>query len=788
MRRISPAWARGTSILAVTAALAACGQQAPVPAPPEGPPANYDLAAELGHAERRTELERLDFSSFEVRWALRQGWAFPERPLEGAGRAELWSDAPLAEIELHVAQPCQTTVSTEVRGFVLRGEASPAVARLNGVEIARFELTDRWEPLALTLPAELQVRGENRLAFEFAAARTAAELHGGESRSGLRFSAQFRPLVLERADPVAAARLRWEAERLPEGLALRPLSDGESAIEMASGATARFHLEVPAAARFHARLALVAAQAAGPATFRVRVTPRGGPSEVLWEGPVARGELGAADVSLERFQGRLVRLALELEGASGRGAIGTWVAPVVRGGSAAGPPLADAADAWRRELARAPVVAILLDACRADVLSCYGGRPGLTPQLDRIAAEGARFERAHAVASYTMASVSSMLSERFTWEHGTYWESHRLPETFRTWPECFRDQGYRTVALVHSLNGSSRVGFERGFEEMIEVYRERSRPGREVVYGEEVLPPLARVLAADDERPLFLWLHLIEPHRPYDPPAPWRGSLTADAEPGLDGGVLTARRIKNRELVPSAAEMARMKAHYEENLAYADAVVGDVRRALEAAGLFDEAVVCVFSDHGEAFLEHDGKSEAGIGHGATTYQEMLRVPLLIRLPSRLEAAARRPDTLASGLDILPTLGDLVGVRGPAGGQGRSLVPALADPGFRAREDLVAHAYCPREDRFLTMWGYWRGDHKLVYQSGSLPALFDLAGDPGEGRNRVEEDPVLLGYLLEGLQRRLGFDPRDGLRGGPDSQEIEVDAVAMEMLQALGYGQ
>ena len=185
-----------------------------------------------------------------------------------------------------------------------------------------------------------------------------------------------------------------------------------------------------------------------------------------------------------------------------------------------------------------------------------------------------------------------------------------------TWPEQFTRAGYRTLGVVHSPNGSSLFGFERGFERFDEVFRDIEE-GHQTALAEQVLPALDDMLAVDDDRPPFLWLHIVEPHEPYAPPAPFAGryskggSLTGDAE--------TLWKIRDWKLAPTPAEVRELEAQYEENLAYVDDVFGRIRSRLEAAGIWDDAVIAVFSDHGEGFLNHEGKIFSGCGHGSNLW-------------------------------------------------------------------------------------------------------------------------------------------------------------------------
>jgi len=533
------------------------------------------------------------------------------------------------------------------------------------------------------------------------------------------------------------------------------------------------------------------------ATFRVRATDTRGGARVLLEETVPFfADPAPVEADLSALAGEIVRLDFELEAGDGSAepVLGAWVRAGLDAGPGDGPGGGDGAagerdavvEALRAELAGRPVVAVLLDASNPSFMSCYGGRAGLTPNLDRLAEEGVRFDSAWSHASYTISSVSSLLSSTYTWEHGAWQEGTAVLESAPSWPERFADAGYRTVGIVHSPNGSSLFGLDRGFDTYVEVFR-RVRPEKRIPTADDVLPVLDEVLADGDDRPLFLWLHIIEPHEPYQPPEPWAGRLDPEFEGEITGDADTLWAIRKWQLVPTERELEHLKREYEENFAFVDDVMGDVRSKLEAAGVFDDAVCVLFSDHGEGFLEHQGEIFSGMGHGSTVYEEMVRIPLIFRLPRGLAAEGAATDALASTVDILPTVADLVGVdpgEGPV--RGRSLAPVLVDPARSVREWMIAHSATFDSERFLPSLGIRTADHKYVHSSGEANELFDLARDPGERENRLEAAPVVAGYLRQLLREGSGLDLDAGGLAGGRSGGGSISAEDRAALRALGY--
>jgi arylsulfatase A-like enzyme/Tfp pilus assembly protein PilF len=388
--------------------------------------------------------------------------------------------------------------------------------------------------------------------------------------------------------------------------------------------------------------------------------------------------------------------------------------------SRSGDPQAD-----RSRGARPNIVLITIDTLRADRI----GR-GLAPAIDRLAASGRRFVNARATVPLTLPSHVSMMTGTLPPVHGV--RDNGL--VFRGDPvpiaRTLRDAGYRTGAFVGAYVLDRRFGLADGFEE----YDDRVRRDPDAVARLEADRPAAAVVDAalrwivGVSGPLFLWVHLYDPHAPYDPPAAFRARATP----------------------------------YDGEVAYADAQVGRLLDALRTSGRLDSAFVAIAGDHGEGLGEHGEQT-----HGLLAYESTLRVPLVIAGPGIAPADVREPVSLA---DLAPTL----------------LRAASLTPGPRAsRVDLLAPLAAERDVYAESIYPRAAGWHDVTAVAGerwklivtSELELYDLAADPAESRNLAADHP----RIVQGMQAeavKIASEARPG--------KTAVSADAAERLRALGY--
>jgi arylsulfatase A-like enzyme len=378
---------------------------------------------------------------------------------------------------------------------------------------------------------------------------------------------------------------------------------------------------------------------------------------------------------------------------------GRWIVVLILGGAAAAMYLGCV---LRRAAAPPSVVLVTIDTLRADRLGAYGRAPSITPELDALAARGVVFEHAWTTAPITVAAHATLLTGLIPPKHGLRVNRPPAPlppladRRFLTLAEAMKEQGYATAAFVSaSVLRASDTGLAAGFD----VYddelppmapgslHDAERRGR----GEETVDR-ALAWAKDASGPVLLWVHLFDPHAPYDAPAPWGAGPehVADAQ-GYDGEV-----------------------------AYADHCVGRLLKGFAASG-HGEPVVVVVADHGEGLGEHGEAS-----HGYLLHEATLHVPLIFAAPGLAPAHRAEP---VSSVDVFPTLLSLAGlpvppqVNGvPLFEKGRSV--AASRPLYA--ESLYAWHAC----RWAQSFALRRGDEKLV-ASGPRTMAFDLAKDPGE---------------------------------------------------------
>lgn len=792
-------------------AIAACGDPGPGGPAADDPAAGdgsrpyvFDLAENFALAERWLEPAEIVPGLFRDRRYLLRGWNFPGHVSdadEDASRG-LWIDAPSAQVRLPLAAPGERELEFRIVPPQVPHRINQRLrVSLNGHPIADRLLPETSSVQSLRLPAHAQVAGINLLQLDFAQNVRLFEVV--ETSQDHRYmAANVGPMGLTAADGELREQLERARELVPEGA--RAIAVGaHRAIEQVSGGLVTFHVQVPPGGRFRAELAHTGGAEVG-AAFRLYGTGDDRRRELLGEALVPAGdETRELAVDLSDRAGELLELALVLAAAdgtadaSGEVVTGAWyraalsgsAAPELERGYRPPPDVDRRLEELRAVLQGAPVVAILLDACNPDFLGAYGGG-GDTPHLDRLAGEGLLFHEAYATAAYTVASVGSMLTSKYTWEHGA-WQGvvHHVLPNMPAWPAAFRDAGYRTNAIMMSPNGSGKIGFDRGFERTFEPQRGTSV--RWPPLAEEALASIDEVLNAGDGRPLFLWMHIVEPHEPYHPPAPFRGSHDVGYEGPLTADSRGLGAIRQYRVLPDEQEIAHIKGEYRDNLQYVDAVVGRMRARLEEAGIWRDAVVLVFSDHSEAFLDHRGKSLQAMGHGSTVYDDMVRIPLIVGLPEearRLVAGDGEPRALVSGLDLLPTVADLVGIPPDAvPGRGLSFAPLLAGA-EEARSSLTFHTSSFSARRFLPCLGIRLGPYKAVKVPGEPVEVYDLEADPEERRNLAAERPALGGYLHRRLREATEYSEElsGWSRSLGDFEQIELDEETLESLRALGY--
>ena len=439
------------------------------------------------------------------------------------------------------------------------------------------------------------------------------------------------------------------------------------------------------------------------------------------------------------------------------------------------------------------VLLITIDTLRADhVAACAGpgASPVPTPALDALAAESVVFANARSAAPWTKPALATLLTGLSPLVHGTTTRRAALPDEIETLAEHLARAGYRTGGIGLNAHLERAFHFAQGFD----TYRFPARDDYGVALGARVLAALAperypelfpstEALADEaivwlyehQDEPFFLWLHVLDPHWPYAPPAEWLAE--PDVEPRAWGLPETVTDVQAGNVKLGARERERVRELYAGEIRYVDASVARVLGALRELGLYDPALIVLASDHGEEFWEH-GRYE----HGHTLYDEILRVPLFFKLPD--ESSTARLEVPVSTEALTPTVLDVLDLdHDPARFSSRSLRAWWEDPAAAVVEPLFATGtYYFGEKQAVILEG-----KKLVLELDTGRAeLFDLTEDPRELFSLAAAEPgaVRLGResLEAWMERSTALREELGIR----SRVLEPGRDEERRLRALGY--
>jgi arylsulfatase A-like enzyme len=461
------------------------------------------------------------------------------------------------------------------------------------------------------------------------------------------------------------------------------------------------------------------------------------------------------------------------------------------------------------------VVLVVLDTVRAGNVSGYGYARPTSPELDRLAAEGALFLDATSPSTWSLPSHASLFTGRYPSSHGAHGEHRYLDARYPTLAQVLEARGYETFCITANPWISDGLGLTRGFAWQDTSLREQGGAGRGFSFIHRLLDRLGlqdgdkggdavarsfeawtRTRPATGGRPAFVFLNFIEAHFPYhllprddlyrftDRPYGELRSISIDLMGQQFGGA-------GRPVAEAGGPARDM---YDGGIVYSNRLLERVTTALRAQGLLDQTVLVVLADHGEIL----GERGDYFGHGPTLYQESIGVPLLVRYPPRVPAGVRVAQPVST-VGVFATVLELAGIEAPPTLQVASLA-ALARGESRGGGPVLSELHVSPEIRpggvpkdpqmhYDRRYRLFReGSFKLIETSKGETFFYDLASDPGEKRDLAAERPsevLAMKARLVQVEQEIGLPALDApLAEGGETPEL--DAATREHLKALGY--
>ena len=479
-------------------------------------------------------------------------------------------------------------------------------------------------------------------------------------------------------------------------------------------------------------------------------------------------------VDLRPFAGKEIWLSFE-GGKAGANAAGDAIGPLGFAALFADPILHDRA----RYREGRGVIVVSIDTMRRDHVSVYGYGRRTTPTLEVLASEGVAFEDAVTTAPWTLPAHASLLTSLYPSSHGAVDLRRGLPDDVSSLPRLLQQKGFFTQAVVTHLYLSKQYGFGHGFDGHWYNYDARA---------EQVTERAISFLRERGDRDFFLFLHYYDPHWHYDPPPPYDRTFDPDYS-GETRGVWWEFKKETADSI-APRDLQHILALYDGEILYADRQLGRLFGVMREMGIYDKSLVVVTSDHGEEFLEHGGWE-----HQKTLYEEVLRIPLLMKLPGS-KGAGRRVSRQVSLVDVAPTILEEMELPAVAGFEGRSLSglirgseKTLDGPGGPADQAWAETQHTTDDSHKLALRQGGNGRKLIVsrHDDGSEASveLYDLARDPQERDDLVAGEASWVEWALQQVDAYL-VRASERQESAAPAPPVELTHDQLDKLRALGY--
>lgn len=463
---------------------------------------------------------------------------------------------------------------------------------------------------------------------------------------------------------------------------------------------------------------------------------------------------------------------------------------------------------------RAPnILLIILDTLRPDHLSCYGYGETTSPNLDKLAEEGALFQNAFCTAPWTLPSHGSIFTGAYVSRHGLDQGNEHLSTDLTTLPRLLSQQGYHTAAFSSNIWVSPLTGLARGFHH----FKRANQPPFDDIQNPNILQKIIKEIywryffkrydygareingAIRDffssgwcqDQPFFIFINYLETHLQYEPPRKFRNMFLRDrAQKRLARRInQDARKVNGGLYKMSDEELEILRALYDAEIRYVDHRVGELLSMLKDLKILDDTLLIITSDHGENLGDH-----GLMDHQFSLYDTLIRVPLIVRYPK-----AFQPGTVVGQqvqtVDFLPTIADVLNLKKDALPvnqiQGRSLLQAQGQRKARTvfaeylnpRVQVLQRAFPDRDwSKFnKKLRAIRKQKYKLIYSSYGDHELFDISQDPAESENIILEHPEVAENLLQELDAWV-----ESVSQKMEKTQLELQEDSRRVLEGLGY--
>lgn len=423
------------------------------------------------------------------------------------------------------------------------------------------------------------------------------------------------------------------------------------------------------------------------------------------------------------------------------------------------------------------IILISLDTLRADRLGIYGYAKNTSPAIDDFAKKSILFENAFSNSNWTLPSHMSIMTSLYPSEHSVLTENQKLPSKKITLAEILKANGYSTAAFTGGYLVSKIFGFDRGFDVYKEEYKSRIENNGQGWRLKHIAKDIFFWLNKHDKDKFFLFIHCYDTHEPFiahshltEFDQDYDGKLKAldshenfissdiyqKFRPLITGplniNIFYMDIINEDKIQLEKPDLDYIRSLYDNEVRFVDHYFPKLIDKLQTLSLLEKTIIIITSDHGEELLER-GK----IQHGKTYYDELIRVPLIIYIPDKKGPINNQK--LAQGIDIAPTILDILNLPPEPSFQGISLFPI----GAKGSSFIIG------QSKFLST--IRTEQKKLIYSKGHME-LYDLGKDPEESQNIIRSDP----NTAEELRKKL-FDTLN---------LIDLDEKMKEKLKSLGY--